>query len=510
MLHENLSFPEAVNLIAERQGLQWKQTGKSRDARGVEETLQKIMDEALSFYRKSLHESREGKECRDYLEARGLTAETLETFDIGYASEEWERLLRHLTQAGFDPRAIEKSGLVIQRREGGGYYDRFRGRFMVPIRSHLGKCLGFGGRVLKDGEPKYLNSPETPIYRKGENLFCLNLAKDSIKKEGYAVLVEGYMDAITVFQAGVRNVIASLGTSLTRGQVNLLKRYTDAVCLNYDSDAAGINAAKRAIPILLEEDFTVTIPVLPPNEDPDSFIRKEGEAEYRRRIGAAVDGFEFVLQCALKDSSQPSEEEKLRALNHVMPLLSSVKSRLRRQAFVSKLASRLGFREDLILEELRYSADQGRQSISVETVSRSGAATEAEVRLLRAVMEDAKLRQLLRPEIEGIDWGGLKTREIFQALLAHPGESDETAFQALLETLKTGEQKEIFCKVHFMEGLQVNEAEARECLKTLKRRNVEHRLSDVQRMIESGRRDAAEIDRLLGQKMELIRVLNSL
>jgi DNA primase len=135
MLHENLSFPEAVNLIAERQGLQWKQTGKSRDARGVEETLQKIMDEALSFYRKSLHESREGKECRDYLEARGLTAETLETFDIGYASEEWERLLRHLTQAGFDPRAIEKSGLVIQRREGGGYYDRFRGRFMVPIRT---------------------------------------------------------------------------------------------------------------------------------------------------------------------------------------------------------------------------------------------------------------------------------------------------------------------------------------------------------------------------------------
>jgi DNA primase len=511
MLHENLSFPEAVQLVAERQGIQWKQVrGKHKAERGVDEALQKIMEEALSFYQKKLKESPKDGPCMSFLRERGVHRETQEVFGFGYAPDGWDNLLKDLAQAGFDPRLVEKSGLIVSRQEGSGYYDRFRGRVMIPIRSRLGKCLAFGGRILGDGEPKYLNSPETVLYHKGENLFCLDLAKEHIRKEGCAILVEGYMDAIAVYQAGFRNVVASLGTSLTRGQVKRLTEHTKTVYLNYDADSAGINATKRAVPILLEEGFKILVPELTPGEDPDSFIRKNGEKEYRKRLESSLDGIDFVVLSALEGAPHPSDEQKLQALNQGMPLLASIKSRLLRESVISRLASRLGFREDLILDELRFLVNQGRKSIPVKTLAGSKDVTEAELRLLRAVVGNPKLRQTLGSEFEAVDLSEFKTREVFQLVFAMQENGPDFSYQTVLDALKTVEQKNIFCRVHFLESMEVSEEEARECIKALRKKNLERQLSGIQRMIEASGSDGPELDVLLLKKMELKRLVNNL
>src|SRR5437867_1203560 len=302
---ERVTFPEAIKMVAEKSGVPLpKLVDDSRfEARKREsDQVIELNQWALQWWEDQLkRKPAPAKAARDYLKQRGLTEETVQSFRLGFAPDSWEALSTHLRQKGATQEQLELSGLVVKKEEGGSY-DRFRGRLMFPVFDAQGKPIAFGGRTLDpEGEPKYLNSPETSAYIKGRNLFGLNLTRDEIRRQGFAILVEGYLDLIVPYQFGVRNLVASLGTALTPEQVKLIGRFARKVVVNYDGDRAGMQAAKRAIETLLTEDLEVKVLVLPDNADPDDFIREHGVSEYNRRRTEATPHIQFVIDQAVRD-----------------------------------------------------------------------------------------------------------------------------------------------------------------------------------------------------------------
>src|SRR4030095_7717658 len=253
-----------------------------------------------------------------YLEQREISGETQKTFRLGYAPDSWDSLSVYLRNKGATQEHIDRSGLVAKKEEGNRSYDRFRGRLMVPVLDVQGRPIAFGGRTLKGEDAKYINSPETTAYVKGRNLFGLNLTRDEIRRQGYVILVEGFLDLIVPYQFGIRNVIASLGTALTPEQVKLLTRFARKVVVKYDGDRAGVQAAKRAIEVLLPEDVDIKVLVLPDGADPDEFIRQFGAGEYQRRRGEAKPHIQFVIEQALSNRNLHRPADKAAAVEEVL------------------------------------------------------------------------------------------------------------------------------------------------------------------------------------------------
>src|SRR5690242_12211254 len=332
---ERVTFPEAIKIVAEKSGVPLpKMIEDSRfEARKREsDQVIELNQWALQWWEDQL-QSKAATSVRQYLKQRGLTDETAKAFHLGFAPDSWEALSTHLRQKGATQEQLERSGLVVKKEEGGSY-DRFRGRLMFPVFDAQGKPIAFGGRTLDpEGEPKYLNSPETTAYTKGRHLFGLNLTRDDIRRQGFAILVEGFLDLIVPYQFGVRNVVASLGTALTPDQVKLLSRFARKVVVNYDGDRAGINAAKKAIEILLAEDLEVKVLVLPDNADPDEFIRKLGVTEYQRQRAQAQPHIQFVIESALRDRNLHRPAEKAEAVEEVLPYIRAVKNGVQKREY---------------------------------------------------------------------------------------------------------------------------------------------------------------------------------
>src|ERR671926_1801920 len=287
---------------------------------------------ALEFWERHLaEENPEARAAREYVEGRGISEETRRVFRLGYAPNSWEALGNHLRSKGASIGQIERSGLVV-KKDAGGYYDRFRGRLIFPVMDAQGRPVAFGARAMRPGdEPKYLNSPETAAYTKGRHLFGLSVTRDEIRRRKFAILVEGYLDLIVPFQHGVRNVVASLGTALTQEQARLLGRFARKVVVNYDGDRAGINAAKRAIEVLLPEDFEVKVLVLPEGADPDEFVRAHGADEYNKRRGASVPHINFVLDQATRERSLRVPAQKAEAVEEALPFVRAVRNPIQKR-----------------------------------------------------------------------------------------------------------------------------------------------------------------------------------
>ena len=277
MERENLTFPEALKNLAEKYHVPLPlQRGVRPEVLKLEEKLFKINDLALGFFKKNLYNTPEGAKALEYLKKRGLTEETIQTLKIGYALNSWTALLDFFQAKNVPVSFLEKGGLVLPGSRTGEYRDRFRGRVIFPIFSLTGRTVAFGGRTVIDAEPKYLNSPDTPLYSKGKLLYGLNFSKDAIRDAGTVILVEGYTDFSALFQAGIRNVVASLGTALTAWQVGQAMRFASRMVINYDGDSAGMAAAARAVPLGFEKGLNVEVLVLPEDKDPDAFIKKNG------------------------------------------------------------------------------------------------------------------------------------------------------------------------------------------------------------------------------------------
>src|SRR5579875_2857032 len=301
MLMENVTFPEALERLAQKVGVNLpdRQGGATDDSQARERTaLYRIHEFAAQFFAAQLSGTAEGRAAKAYLADRGLDDQTLAGFHLGYAPSQGSVLAHALVEAGFSNEVIDKSGLVVPGRDGSERFDRFRRRVIFPITNESGKVTAFAGRALGEEQPKYLNSPETPIYIKSRILYHLHEAGAGIRKLDAAILVEGYMDCIALASVGVQNVVASCGTSLTESQVRLLGRYTRRVTVNYDPDTAGIAAAERSLGLLLEEGFEVRVLTLPEGCDPDSFIRKRGVEAYRERLEQAPAYLDYLADRA--------------------------------------------------------------------------------------------------------------------------------------------------------------------------------------------------------------------
>ena len=436
---EGVGFGEAIKIVAERVGMPLPQmVNDERFAvkrQEADEVIQ-LNNWALEWWEKQLESSSEAKIARDYLDKREITEETKKTFRLGYSPDSWDALSTYLRHKGATQFQIDRSGLVVKRDDGGSY-DRFRGRLMFPVFDTQGRTVAFGGRTLKNEDAKYINSPETAAYVKGRNLYGLNLTRDEIRRDEFAILVEGFLDLIVPYQFGIRNIAASLGTALTADQVKLLSRFARKVVVNYDGDRAGVQAAKKSIEILLAEDIEVKVLVLPENADPDEFIRKFGATEYQQRRAKAQPHIQFVIENALRDRSLHQPAEKAEAVEEVLPYIRAVKSRLQKREYFDLAMNQLQINDVSLRRELWHSLrspdDVGlpaRQRILKRTGVKP---TVAEQKLLGLFFANEDLRNEVLPSLQRSDYEDLATASIFTALIELNAEGLDPNLDVLMQ-----------------------------------------------------------------------------
>jgi DNA primase len=340
MKYENLSFIETVRLLAKKAGISLKEQRSPGGNEGLRERLLEIHAAAAGHFAENLKKS---KTASAYLRERGLTEETIRIFSLGYALREWNNLSNYLKEKGFSDSVVVRSGVISKGEK--GIYDTFRNRIMFPIHDVRGGIIAFGGRVMDDSQPKYLNSPESPLFRKGETLYGLNLAREGIRKTGYSVIGEGYLDVIMCHQCGFNNAVAPLGTALTAGHLRKLGRFTKKAVLVFDGDAAGQSAARRALPILLGEGFSAKILLLPPDDDPDSFLRKEGAGKFAGLIEDAKSPMDFIVNTSKGDRTE--------AVHEALEAISTATDVIMKEGLIRELSEKTGVRETVLREELK-------------------------------------------------------------------------------------------------------------------------------------------------------------
>lgn len=514
---EKCSFPEAVRLVAEKSGLALP-TASHRAGTGESAELRRALlalhREAAEFYARQLEATAEGRVARAYLEDRGLRPETMARFGLGYAPAAGDALYRFL-RGRYPANVLERSGLFL-REPGGAWLDRLRRRIVFPLANEAGRIVAFAGRALADESPKYLNSPETPIYVKSRLLYNLDRAREAIRREGFAVLVEGYMDAIALCEAGVENVVASCGTSLAETQVRLLGRYTRQVVVNFDQDAAGQAATDRSINLLLASEFQVRVLILPATAsektDPDRFVRQHGADRYREQLAHAPLYLDYLLSRA-RQLATGGVEGKLQAVNYLLPYLRLMPNRLVRIEWATRIAAELQIEFGVLRQAWIEAAAERRAKVAAPAPLVEAAITPAERRLLQLLLEaDEGLRvevaqRMLAEELHR----GLETEELFAAVLpAAVAGATPAAMLARAEELPA-ERRRLLFALAVESGPPATAEEAHSCLAVLRRRRRERELQQLQaelRRLEANPPEAAQQRlRLLERIHELRRAL---
>ncbi|MBN2199871.1 MAG: DNA primase [Candidatus Aminicenantes bacterium] len=427
---ENLSFVEAMHFLADKFNIPLE---KSRMRTVKKDEYLHLNELALDFFRQSLHGASEGKEALSYLRQRGLTMETIERFSLGYAPDSWDALSGSLRQkrASLD-KAVELG--LLMKSEKNRIYDRFRGRVIFPIFSETGAILAFGGRTVLDDKAKYLNSPDSPLFKKGNHLYGFHLSKNFMKEEKAGLLVEGYMDAVSLYQEGFRQVAATMGTALTEKQIHLLKRFCSEICLFYDRDAAGEAATIRNIERMFEQNVNPRIVLIEGAKDPDEFVRRHGAPALREALLRTEDGFNFLLAKTAREFDLSDPAEKRRGLEMVLAAVSKIGDPIIREEYVQRAASFFRVRADLI--HLEASPAPAPAGVPVPPLEIS-------------LMEEKFLEALLRlpeviPEIReffGVDLlANLAGRNIILQLFACHERHGELRFDEVTQRLSSAEK----------------------------------------------------------------------
>ena len=345
---ENLPYVDAVRLLAKRAGMEFPERDMDESSRRKRAKLLALNKEAARFFHSQLH-SPIGREGLEYLRGRGLSKGIMTRFGLGFAPESWDSLIKAMAQKGFDKGALLDAGLAVSSQKG-GIYDRFRNRVMFPIIDLRGDVIGFGGRVLGDATPKYLNSPDSPVFNKSRNLFALNLAKTT--KQGRIVLTEGYMDTISLYQAGFDCAVASLGTALTADHAKLLSRFTKEVVICYDADTAGIQAANRAIPLLEKTGLKVRVLRVTGAKDPDEFIRKFGPDAFSRLLDQSESHVEYNLRQIQSQYDLSDPVQKTEFARAAAEMLAALDSPVEREVYAGQVAELTGIGKPALLQEI--------------------------------------------------------------------------------------------------------------------------------------------------------------
>lgn len=457
---ENLSFMEAVRLLAQKLNIPLPEKEKSEQEQIREREMAKLYrvnEMARDFFHNCLTKTSYGREATSYLFSRGLTDAVISAFKIGFAPPSWDKLSTAFGERGFDAETLATAGLVTERPSGDGVYDRFRNRIMFPIADSRGRVVGFGGRVMDDSQPKYLNSPETTIFNKRQILFGFDKAYKHIRDTGQAIVVEGYMDAITAHSAGIQNVVASLGTAFTTEQARLLLRYAEEILFAYDSDAAGQNATLRALETVRNLGASIKVVTIPDGKDPDDFIRKHGPDAFRQLVTAAPALLDYQILQALKSTDYSRLEGKVAVVAKVIPALAAADNAVEVDGHIIRLSQSLDIDENAIRSEFNKYIAVHKKDKNVKmgktvynntttlAVSR-GPATKnaaAERNLIRLMCEDHALIPYVEVQVAAEDFADNFRQEIVKSLFDAYNNGSNLAPDAIANTLGSGANTEL-------------------------------------------------------------------
>ncbi len=511
-LHEKLGFPEVVRHLAARAGIQVPEPADGPDDRAAaseREALVGLHEQAAAFFREQLA-SPMGARARKELESRGLKAETIETFGYGFAPAGGRDSLQARFAEQKVPLALQlRSGLVMER-EGGRLVDRFRNRLTIPIARDSGSIVAFGGRALEAGQvPKYLNSPETPVYSKSRTLYGLNVTKAAIRKHNYCVLVEGYFDLAQVWQAGVQAVAALCGTALTPAQSRILKRFSSKVVISFDPDAAGRGAAARSSELLVSEGFQVNVALLPEGSDPDAFIRVSGGQAYSELLRTSRPYLEFLLDRAASGVDLNRPDGRRRFLGEMLGVAATIPDAATRDQFADRLAHKARVTEAVIRDEIRKAASERRKDVPALAMQAGARLRPAEQGLLWALVHHPVEGLAAVARLEPADLDGLFSASILRLGASLVDVPPDVLPNLLHERLSEGERAVLDRAAHSDRPV----AEPPDCVQALKRLRWGRELAAVQDAIErlQERGDAfqgGELTDLWSQKKELLRRLD--
>jgi DNA primase len=513
---ENVSFPEAVKIVAQKCGIplpkqEYSSPEQAAEARQRGKLLE-LHETAAAWFEEQLR-GPEGAVAREYLAGRGLTPEGIKKFRIGYSQDSFNALRDRLSGTA-DAETLRVSGLFSSKEQGDGtqgpLYDRFRKRVMFPIANESGRVIAFTARTLESGEkagPKYINSPETPLYSKGQVLFNLDKAKTVIRQAGFALLVEGQMDCISVFLRGIQNVIATSGTAFTEQQVAILRRHTSNLVVNFDPDAAGANAAEKSIALLTEEGFSIRLVTLDGGLDPDRFIRERGVEAYTNAIRNARPQADYLIERARQQFPGAGAEQKVKAMNFLLPHIRRMPEKLARDQFAADAAQKLGIDSAVLREELRQAALKRRDHIE----TRATALTEVDRVLLRALaVTDPDEQRSRRLAAEAI----AKQPAWFEHLAAYGALQALASRQSLdpMETVQDDAQRALLAEALLGETRPPSETEVHGAIQEAEERWIGSRLREIRAQIAEAERrsDFAELAILTQEKLRLDRELRRL
>jgi DNA primase len=513
---ENVGFPEAVRIVAQKNGIPLPKREFSSPEEAAEARMRgKLLDlheAATSWFEEQLR-GPEGALAREYLAGRGMTPEGIKVFRIGYAPDGFGALRDRLSGMA-DEATLRASGLFSSKEQGDGtegrIYDRFRKRVTFPICNESGRVIAFTARTLETGEKagaKYINSPETPLYTKGQVLFNLDKAKTAIRQAGYALLVEGQMDCISLFLRGIQHVIATSGTAFTEQQVAILRRHTQNVVVNFDPDAAGANAAEKSISLLTEEGFNLKLVTLDGGLDPDRFIRERGVEAYTQAVMGARRQSDYLIERARQMFSGGSADQKLKQMNYLLPHIRRIPQKLLREQFAADASQKLGIDSVVLREELRQAALRRRDHIEVRTT----ALTEVERVMLRALaITDPEHGEARRTAIDAVttqpQWfEGLGVFETLR-VLGDRGARDP------MDVVENPSQRALLAEALLGETESPAVETVQGAIASLQQRKIEAELRDMRVQIQEAERrgDYAELAVLTQRKLELDRILRQL
>jgi len=518
MQYERLEFLEAVEAMAKKTGVTLPQNQRqSSDTASLITQLYKVNELAASFYSGNLNAS-PGFPARDYLIKRGIKEESIKLFKLGLASDKWDSLMNYLRSKGISLSLLEKAGLILAKG-GGGYYDRFRNRLIFPIFDIKSRPLAFGARLLPQGalsqaetaSAKYINSPETPIYIKGRNLYGLNVSKDAIRENDSAIVVEGYLDFLVPFQEGVKNIVASLGTALTLEQARLLKRYTHNVVMVYDPDDAGQMATLRTLDVFIEEDMNVRVVSLPQGFDPDLFVRQEGVAAFREKIEKSQNLFDYKMMILRARYDIKEAEGKAGIASEMLPTINRFKNAILKAEYIKRLAAELNTEEQNILQELKKVKTQRPYvSLNADVPKKIGSISPAEKLLIKLMLEEDDIIRHIREVLEPADFQNEITSRIVSIMFDLAGQGKRIEPRSLINYFGEETVSQLICESTLLPEVssQNRDRIVDDCVTRLKSEKLRIKKQDLHEQIKTAQNsgDDAKLHLLIEEFNNLTKI----
>ncbi|MCK4244351.1 MAG: DNA primase [Candidatus Omnitrophica bacterium] len=511
MKMENLTFPESVTFLAEKAGIKLEWEKGSEEKKNLRRELIRVNNAAVTYFHHNLTRT---KRAIEYLARRGITESSIKRFKLGYAQKAPDALKKGLKVQGFSEELLLKAGLLRLSEEKDFYYDYFRDRIIFPIQNTAGECLAFGGRVLDESVmPKYLNSPESPIYHKGRVLYGLSLAKETISKKKRAIIVEGYLDLIKTSQGGIENIVAPLGTALTIEHIRLLKRYTENVVLSPDSDEAGHISACRSLELLLEEGLRTKVVFLPEGYDPDRYITEKGAENFQTLIDKAPDPFDYKMRLLSLKVDATSIEGKLIIAEELLALVAKLDNTIERSEYLKRLAERMNLDEEDLKSELKKILAGRTHSLKSLTVEGRGSLVRAQEILIRFSLEKREALEKTLSLISPTDFTGIY-QKIFDKILWLSRKDEKIAPSELISSLGDDlEAGEVISSILLESATEpmaegMKEKMIEDCVRRIRKERIEKRLESLKDLIKEAE-SRGELDaRLLAEYQHFSKLKN--